>query len=434
MGITIAYRGRFADLTRIEDFEDRLVDFALEIRGLVRIWRSRADGDPERMIRGVILDLAPGQESTSLLLSPEGWLIGLTDIQDAEDGLLKEPPWCFIKTQCGPVEGHVALVEMLAALKREFLPDLEVSDEGGYWETRDLAELVRLRSLTQGAIDGLAEGLTRHGLSREAAEDPNILLRHIERVAAQVHRVLRRPAEHPPLAFEDDADFGGAADPEATEKLWDEMFKRNRRQQERMERAMKELVSRGVDVETAFQAALSDAVPTVPDEDTELSDEPWRNDRHAPFGEALDDEAAGECTGFREADDDASEAEEGERHPLLQQAMDLIKRLDALFPDDGPRFAPALATLYQGAGDAMGGLAQALSDRDHVALDYGLRVVQLKRALRGAAFARGALFPLRSTISAEQFDELFRTLEQMETDILSELGRLRSEHSGQWPG
>jgi hypothetical protein len=26
MGITIAYRGRLADLTRIEDFEDRLVD------------------------------------------------------------------------------------------------------------------------------------------------------------------------------------------------------------------------------------------------------------------------------------------------------------------------------------------------------------------------------------------------------------------------
>ena len=194
---------------RIEDFEDRLVDFALEIGGLARIWRSWADDNPERMVRGVILDLAPGQESTSLLVSPEGWLIGLTDIQDAEDGRLKEPPWCFVKTQFGPVEGHVALVEMLAALKREFLPDLEVSDDGGYWETRDLAELVRKHSLTQAAIDGLAEGLRRHGLSREAAEDPDILLRHIERVAEQVHRILRRPAEHPPVALEDDDDFGG---------------------------------------------------------------------------------------------------------------------------------------------------------------------------------------------------------------------------------
>jgi hypothetical protein len=204
MGITIAYRGRIADLARIEDFEDRVVDCAIEIVARVQIWRSWPDDNPARVVRGIILDLAPGHESTSLLLSPEGWLIGLTDIEDAEAGRLEEPPWCFTKTQFGPVEGHVALVEMLADLKREFLPDLEVSDDGGYWETRDLAELVRKRSLIKEAVDGLAEGLRRHGLSREAAEDPNILLRHIERVAEQVHRNLRRPAEHSPVELTDE--------------------------------------------------------------------------------------------------------------------------------------------------------------------------------------------------------------------------------------
>ena len=66
----------------------------------------------------------------------------------------------------------------------------------------------------------------------------------------------------------------------------------------------------------------------------------------------------------------------------------------------------------------------------HDTEDYGLRVVQLKRALRGAAFARGALFPLRSTMVQEQFDELFRTLKQMETDIVSELGKVRFEQRG----
>lgn len=56
--------------------------------------------------------------------------------------------------------------------------------------------------------------------------------------------------------------------------------------------------------------------------------------------------------------------------------------------------------------------------------------VQLKRALRGVAFARGALFPLRSTMSKEQSDEFFRTLEQLETDIVSELDKLRSGYRG----
>jgi hypothetical protein len=110
--------------------------------------------------------------------------------------------------------------------------------------------------------------------------------------------------------------------------------------------------------------------------------------------------------------------------------MDLLVRLDTLFRDKDPRFAPALGTLFQGAGDAMGGLAQALGRRDDDGEDYGLCVVQLKRALRGAAFARGALFPLRSILSKEQFDELFRTLQEMETDIVSELGKVRSEHRG----
>jgi hypothetical protein len=237
MGISIAYRGRLADLTRIEDFEDRLLDFALEVGGLAQIWRSYDDEDPRRVIRGVILHLAPGQESASLLLSPEGWLIGLLDIEDAERGRLTEPPWCFVKTQFGSLEGHVALVEMFTALKRDFLPDLEVSDEGGYWETRDLTELARKHAVVQGAIDGLAEGLRRHGLSREAAEDPDILVRRIERIAAQVHRILQRPAEHPPVTFSEE-EAGGVPDPEATEALWDEMYKHNRRQQERLQRAL----------------------------------------------------------------------------------------------------------------------------------------------------------------------------------------------------
>ena len=140
MGVTIHYRGSLADLSRVEDFEDRVIDLALAVGGDCRVWRSADDRDTSRVVRGLILDLAPGQESTSLLISPEGWLVGLMEIEDAESGVLTEKPWCWVKTQFGPVEGHVALVELLAALKAEFMPDLEVSDEGGYWEDRDLAE------------------------------------------------------------------------------------------------------------------------------------------------------------------------------------------------------------------------------------------------------------------------------------------------------
>ena len=109
--------------------------------------------------------------------------------------------------------------------------------------------------------------------------------------------------------------------------------------------------------------------------------------------------------------------------------MDLLHRLHTLFHDADPQLESSLSTLFQGAGDVMGGLAQALPERDEEddRDDYGLRVIQLKRALRGAAFASGALFPLRSAMTPEQFDELHRTLKQLEEDIFDELSRLRSE-------
>jgi hypothetical protein len=414
MGITVAYRGRLADLTRIEDFEDRLLDFALDVGGQAQIWRTFDDDEPRRMVRGVILDLAPGMESTSLLVSPEGWLIGLVDIEDAERGRLKEAPWCFTKTQFGPLEGHVALLEMLAALKREFVPDLEVSDEGGYWEKRDLAELARRCSQVQRAIDGLAEGLRRHGLSPEAAEDPDILVRRIERLATRVHRILGRPAEHPPVEFPDEA-AGEEPDPEAIEALWDELFKHNRRQQERLQRAIEERRSRGEEDDSAFDSALGDLGLDLPEEDSGPAEEAgW--EEAEPFTEPPDGDV----------DPDPFEAGR-ERQPLLQAAVDVSERLHTLFREtNDPRFAPGLHTLFHGAGDMMGGLAQALSgseDRD----DLGLRITQLKRALRGAAFARGALFPLRSAVTAEQFDELRDTLRRMEEGIFQEISRLRSE-------
>ena len=298
------------------------------------------------MVRGVILSIAPGQESTSLLISPEGWLIGLVDIQNAEDGRLEEPPWCFVKTQFGPVEGHVLLVEILAALKREFFSELDVSDDGSYWETRDFAELVRRRALTEAAIGGLAEGLRRHGLSREAAEDPSILLRHIERVAEQVHRILSRPAEHPPLVHDEDDRFGGRADPEATEKLWDELTKQNRRQQERLQRAIEERRRRGLEEETAFRDAAGRGTD-LPDGEPDRFDEPWHDDVDSRFADSSADSTTREDAGIWQEDEEPFEVEEEPRHPLLQRAMDLLLRLDSIFPDSVPTFDRSMDTLYR---------------------------------------------------------------------------------------
>jgi hypothetical protein len=428
MGITIHYRGVLADLDRVEDFEDRVLDLALELGGQAHIWRTACDTDPSRVVRGIVLDLCPGQETTSLLISPEGWLIGLTEIEDAEKGKLDEMPWCFVKTQFGTVEGHVALVEMFTALKAEFFPDLEVLDEGGYWETRDVNELAKKLTFLKAAIDQFADGLEKFALTPEAAEDPEILLMRITRIAQLVQKTLKRPSEHPRVHWDDD-DSGlereGPLTPEE-EARWDASFKENRRMQERVQRAIQKHLSQGEKIDDAFDAAMREETAAgLPDEgpDEGEDSEDWRD--------SLPEEDLGEGVAEGWSAEDHESSDDGgfdamDRHPLQQRASDLLLRLHHVLPREAGNRGSG-STLMGGALEISGGLAQALCfDDDPFAT--GLCVVQLKRSLRGAAFAWGALFPLRAegVIDKAVFEELEATLRGLQTDIYEELRRRRA--------
>jgi hypothetical protein len=415
MGVTIHYRGQLPHLERIEDFEDRVIDLVLALGGNVQLWRSADDQDPSRMVRGLTVDLAPGQESTSLLISPEGWFVNVFEIEDAEKGLLPEQPWCSVKTQFGPIEGHVALVELLDAIKRHFVPDLEVLDEGGYWEHRDLAGLRQKFGFVQQAIDGLTQAIENDRLSPEAAEDPAILATRVERLARRVHATMTRPSEHAPVRFPDD-ESGAPADPAENEARWDAMYAENRRKQERMERLIEERLAQGDDTRQALAAAMEEAVPQIDCDDQYESahrldgieeaddhEESWRES--SPDG---DDEAEEESAWLRET----------ERHPLQQQTKNLYLALHKSFVRRDER-SPNVGLLMRSAGEMIGGLAQVLPLPPSYEIDdieAGHSLVQLKRALRGTAFVRGALFLLRGE---EQFDEESFGELVAETDTIS---------------
>lgn len=433
MGITVHYRGSLANLDRIVDFEDRVLDLALELGGQGRIWRSKAKENPRGMVRGILLNLCPGQETTSLLISPEGWLVNLFNVEDAENGTLAEPPYCFVKTQFGTIEGHVALIEMLTLLKREFLPDLEVTDEGEYWETRNLDTLVAKFKQLEAAMDAMTENLEKFPLTDEAAEDPEILAKRVERIANLVHRTLSRPAEHPPTSIGDDLGPQGV---EETEAKWDALFLENRRRQERVERAIEEHLAQGEDIEKAFESAmLEETAAGLPeDEDSAEEKKEWLDEF---FGDAEDEadepwkESLREPASSEDNEDVASIDDDffkDKYHPLQRRAHDLMTRVfdfSASLPEKSPSQGQ-LDALLQGAADIVGGLAQAL-DVEDCPIDYGLSIVQLKRALRGAAYALGSLTPLRSDGLLDQstFEELHKTLEALQTDIYAELTRYR---------
>jgi hypothetical protein len=416
MGITIHYRGKLDDLSRVEAIEDRLIDLTLALGGEVQVWRSMADVTPQdgaerRMVRGLILNLDPGQETLSLLFSPEGWLTPLWRIEEAEQGPFAEPPSCFVKTQFGSVVGHASVVELLSALRDEFLPQLEVTDESGYWDDRDPAKLAAAMERNAKAIDAFAAALDDSPLSSEAREDPEIVATRIERVARLVHQSFRQQ-EQDAAAQRDSEDSDefcpGWSEQEAQ---WQRLHQESQARQHRMQRRIEERLLNGDTPEQALGAAHEEEFPGRNSRDQQsdgekAADEPWLA--------SLTDADLGE------------DISTPERDPLLARVSELLVRLMKQAERDD---SPVAAALVRHACEICGGLSQVLPlpppydfDRE----ERGLAVMQLKRALRGAAFLRGECFSLPASASGGlQRDQLRDEVEAIQGEIITLLKQAR---------
>lgn len=385
MGVTIHYRGQLADPDRLEELEDLVIDLVLEIGGQVELLRLPAD-EPGQYYRGLLLNIEPGQETMSLLFSPDGWITPLWALGDKSQA--GRPPTCFVKTQYGTPLGHAVIIEILAGLKQHFVPDLSVTDEADYWDHRDSARLAEQMERNARAIEAFAQKLEDHPLNAEAREDPAIVAKRVERVAEIVHRAWRQE-DHGDSTPSADGDFDDWPD---VERRWDELRRQSDANAFRLQRRIEESLLEGDSVEESVESAFDELPQTPPsnsgadaalespgDEDTDeesVEDESWRGE--------------------------SSEREP--RDPLLERATQLLLSLsDPAHAADGP-------DLLRHAAEVCGGLAQALPLPPPYELDQderGLIVTQLKRALRGAAVLRGGLTGkspkhLRSEVDAIQ--------------------------------
>jgi hypothetical protein len=437
MGITVQYRGALRKPEQIEAFEDRIVELAVEMDGMAQIWRSSAEENKPRgrrrrkareprVIRGVMLYLAPGLEPISLLVAPEGWLIPLSEIPAAESGALKEPPWASVRTHFGPLEAHVMLVELLDALRKKYVPSLEVRDEGGYWETRDLEQLRRRHGQAEQAAGTPDEALRDEDLIPGAPEDPRLLAQRVGHVAERVRRILARPPEHPPVTMSEDPRDPGNPERFGTEQEWDESHKEQLRRQAGLMRAMEERRLKGDEVGHAFREALrEEGIAGLPEPDGSGKDDDWLD---------LEDKELEENAEDTEETDEARAAEEEERraheeHPLMRRMTELTKRVLRLPERKDLLPGSFLDPLIQGVLEMAGATAQIVSVLTQRDAPRGLLIVQLKRALRGAAFARAAIFPARhfGMLSGKNADYFWRMVMETERQLQSELRKTREE-------
>lgn len=384
MGTTIHYRGTMDDIGQIETMEDRMLDLVFSVGGRATIWRSFADEDTSRAVRGLIVDLEPGQETLSLLISPEGHLTPLCQIEDAEKAPFDEPPQCSVKTQFGSLQGHILIVHLLDALKQRFCSNLTVDDEGEYYEHRDVNRLQQKMQFLGAAIDAMSEGLREHGLSAEAAEDPNILATRIERVAAVVQeKIFKQPLEP----------SGGVkvknglvwSEPTLDDEV--EAMDRHRRhndmQAERMARRITEAKAAGLTDEEALELAIEEGGSSVPrrepDEQCDFeSSDSWTDSLPSHF-----------C-------DDTSENSLSADHPAVARAQAFLMQAMDLKQDEAKQ-SPFLSIFARASMELVGGLVQATCGGEpDDNTDRALIISQLKRAQSGHAYAHGAIIALRN--------------------------------------
>lgn len=402
MGITIHYRGTMDDVGQVETMEDRLLDLAFSLGGRATIWRSFADHDDSRVVRGLLVNLEPGQDTLSLLISPEGHLVSLFQIDDAEKAPFDGPPYCFVKTQFGSLHGHIAIVHLLDALKQRFCSNLKVIDEGEYYEKRDAEQLMHKMRFLRSAITSMAEGLSKHGLTDEAAEDPNILVTRVERIAALVHEKLiseRRQSSSESID-EPQATFGEPSLEEEVEAM-DRIRRKSDLRSERMARRIAEAMASGLSADEAFELAMNEeGLPRMPRGTTEPCDytrsEPWIESLPAnPF------------------DEDSTLSRRLE-HPAVEQAHAFVRDVFDLTRNDSTQ-SSYFSVLSRASMEIVGGLVQATSDEMDDNIGRALAITQLKRALSGHAYARASVIGLRSekAITDEQSKQLFKQLKSL---------------------
>jgi len=100
-------------------------------------------------------------ESLSFFFDREGHLRCPIDMISILDGTLKpEDAWVSVKTQFASPEVHVWIVGLLKYLKKRYIADLQVSDEGEYWETGDIRVLREKMDLIGKKIEQLSTELS----------------------------------------------------------------------------------------------------------------------------------------------------------------------------------------------------------------------------------------------------------------------------------
>jgi hypothetical protein len=190
MGVSIHYRGKMADISKIEVLCDELALVAEKMgwtcTRLDEDWSKPADATIEvtekgsqitghLSLKGIAFSIHPKCESLRFFFDAAGNLCDPVSMISINQGVLKsEDVWIAVKTQFAGPETHVWVVGLLKYIQEHYLPGLEVRDEGEFWETGNHETLKEKMNLINEKIDEISSELSRvtgNQLGKLSADD-----------------------------------------------------------------------------------------------------------------------------------------------------------------------------------------------------------------------------------------------------------------------
>jgi len=182
MGLTIHYNGKIKSPSLIPELIHEVEDICRTMN-----WKHQTI---DRVLKGVpedyvnLLGITPGEgyrahgisfqvhkdaESVMLSFGPDGRTLSpmalyRPDLTDWADDMLAH--YSFTKTQFAGPEAHAAVCRLMKYLAGKYFLYLEVSDEGDFYETENMAALERKFNAYGDAVDQVANAISKADLKK----------------------------------------------------------------------------------------------------------------------------------------------------------------------------------------------------------------------------------------------------------------------------
>ncbi len=181
MGITIHYKGKLNSPDLINPFCEELMDISKEMG-----WHyTYFDFDKKKdkiPLKGLFVSTHKKAEPLIFMMDKEGHIrnaIFLDHFEEVDDTTY----FNHTKTQFAPVEVHIAIIKLLKYIQKKYMANLEVWDEGTYWEKEDPIVLKEKIDFLTEKINFLADALNSVEFEKEASA---------ESVADKIEDLLRK--------------------------------------------------------------------------------------------------------------------------------------------------------------------------------------------------------------------------------------------------